>query len=62
MRQAKVDALLTELASVYGDVDVPVLQLVYPDKQGRWPWDADVREGFRDSQPVLERIDDATGE
>jgi hypothetical protein len=59
VRKEQAAALLPELASVYGDVDVPVLQLVYPDKQGRWPWDADVREGFRDSQPVLERIDDA---
>lgn len=52
----QVEALLPEIAHAYGTSDVPVLQLVYPDKQGRWPWDADVREGFRDSQPVLERI------
>lgn len=31
------------------------VQLVWPDKQGRWPWDASAREGFRDSQPVLGR-------
>src|SRR5262245_59381089 len=35
--------------------DVPCLQLVYPDKQGRWPWQPDVRDGFRRIQPVLER-------
>jgi Domain of unknown function (DUF4262) len=28
------------------------LQLVYPDEQGRWPWDADFRGG-RGGQPVL---------
>lgn len=53
----QVAALLPEMTALYGDVDVPVLQMIYPDKQGRWPWDADVREGFRDSQPVLERLE-----
>lgn len=33
----------------------PCVQLVWPDKQGRWPWEAGVREGFADSQPVLGR-------
>jgi hypothetical protein len=33
--------------------DFPVLQLVWPDKQGRWPWDPSTREGFREAQPVL---------
>lgn len=28
------------------------VQLVYPDKQGRWPWDPAAREAFRDNQPV----------
>src|SRR5262245_45695021 len=39
----------------YERSDVPCVQLVYPDKQGRWPWQPDVREGFRRIQPVLER-------
>lgn len=52
----QVRALLPEIAHAYGSADVPVLQLVYPDKQGRWPWDADVREGFRDAQPVLAHL------
>jgi hypothetical protein len=33
----------------------PCVQLVYPDKQGRWPWDTGVREGFAAAQPVLGR-------
>ena len=33
------------------------LQLVWPDKQGRWPWHDDVREGFAEMQPVLERLE-----
>lgn len=52
-RQAQ--ALLPEVCRLYGRADVPVLQLVYPDKQGRWPWDENVREGFAAMQPVLER-------
>ena len=36
-----------------------VVQLVYPDKQGRWPWDISTRDGFRDNQPVLERASTA---
>ena len=39
----------------YERSDVPCLQLVYPDRQGRWPWQPDVRDGFRRIQPVLER-------
>ena len=35
--------------------DFEAVQLVWPDKQGRWPWD-DAREGFRALQPVLERL------
>ncbi|MCA8964061.1 MAG: DUF4262 domain-containing protein [Planctomycetes bacterium] len=31
------------------------VQLVWPDKQGRWPWRDDVREGFAEMQPVLGR-------
>lgn len=31
------------------------VQLVWPDKQGRWPWDDGVREVFRECQPLLER-------
>jgi hypothetical protein len=31
------------------------VQLIWPDKQGRWPWE-DVREGFRALQPVLDQL------
>jgi Domain of unknown function (DUF4262) len=54
--------LLDEIHRVYESHDVPVIQLVYPDKQGRWPWNPDVREGFAAVQPVLERIGDAAGD
>jgi hypothetical protein len=37
----------------YESDEFPAVQLVWPDKQGRWPWDATTRQGFRDEQPVL---------
>lgn len=39
----------------YEGAEFPCVQLVWPDKQGRWPWDAGVREGFAEAQPVLGR-------
>lgn len=45
-----------EAVWAYGNDDFPVLQLVWPDKQGRWPWEPGVREGFRDAQPVLAKM------
>ncbi|MBL9076162.1 MAG: DUF4262 domain-containing protein [Planctomycetes bacterium] len=41
----------------YEGCDFPAVQLVWPDKQGRWPWDPAAREGFRAAQPVLGRAD-----
>jgi hypothetical protein len=37
----------------YEGNDFPAVQLVWPDKQGRWPWDATARAGFREGQPIL---------
>jgi hypothetical protein len=39
----------------YEGTAFPCVQLVWPDKQGRWPWDAGTRDGFAASQPVLGR-------
>lgn len=44
----------------YEGDDFPAVQLVWPDKQGRWPWDPSAREGFRAGQPVLGRHSQAT--
>ena len=41
----------------YEGADFPCVQLVWPDKQGRWPWDPSSRDGFRGLQPVLGRPD-----
>ncbi|MBM4063197.1 MAG: DUF4262 domain-containing protein, partial [Planctomycetes bacterium] len=49
---------LLEVASwAYQDEAFPAVQLVWPDKQGRWPWEPGVRDGFRQSQPVPGRQD-----
>jgi hypothetical protein len=37
----------------YGDAPFSVLQIVYPDRKGRWPWDADVDPELRKGQPLL---------
>ena len=42
---------------LYGGTEYPVLQLIYPDRQHRWPWDASVEVGFRENQPVLADAD-----
>lgn len=30
------------------------VQMIYPDRHGRWPWDEGVSDAFRHQQPVLE--------
>ncbi len=59
---AQAQQWLAAMCWAYERADVPCVQLVYPDKQGRWPWQPDVRDGFRAVQPVLERTaaEDAT--
>jgi len=52
---AAVREFLATAVWAYDGADFPAVQLVWPDKQGRWPWDAGVREGFRGMQPVLGR-------
>lgn len=37
----------------YDDRMFPVLQLVYPDRMGRWPWESGVSPEFASQQPVL---------
>lgn len=45
---------------LYAERELQVVQLVYPDQQGRWPWDPAAREGFRANQPLLS-ADSAAG-
>ncbi|HKO19193.1 MAG TPA: DUF4262 domain-containing protein [Acidobacteriaceae bacterium] len=35
----------------------PAVQLVYPDREHRWPWDAEASEAFRRNQPDLATAD-----
>jgi hypothetical protein len=37
----------------YGNASFPVLQMVYPDKSGKWPWDENISDDFKWFQPVL---------
>ena len=37
----------------YGGEDFPLLQLVWPDRQGRFPWEANADPKFADDQPDL---------
>jgi hypothetical protein len=41
---------------LYSGEDYPVLQMVYPDRERRWPWDDGVAAGFLEQQPVLADI------
>jgi hypothetical protein len=37
----------------YAGAEFPVMQLVWPDKQHRWPWQEGVRQLFREGQPII---------
>jgi hypothetical protein len=37
----------------YGERAFPVLQLVFPDRAGRWPWHEEASPEFRTAQPIL---------
>lgn len=40
-------------AWAYEGEDFESVQLVWPDKEKRWPWEGGVRQGFADLQPLL---------
>ena len=41
---------------LYEGDDFPALQLVFPDRERRWPWAAGASSDFRTQQPVLADI------
>jgi len=49
----KVSDYLGTAQWAYAGAEFPVVQLVWPDKKQQWPWQPGVRDGFRDSQPIL---------
>ena len=42
---------------LYHGHEYPVLQMVYPDREHRWPWQDGVAAEFRERQPVLADIE-----
>ncbi|CDX12412.1 conserved hypothetical protein [Mesorhizobium sp. ORS 3324] len=45
---------------IYDGPDFRVMQLVYPNTSGIWPWDAEADEWFRKRQPLLDQPPSAT--
>jgi hypothetical protein len=43
--------LFGPMCGYYGTDEVPVRQLVWPDREGRWPWDAAATATCRERQP-----------
>jgi hypothetical protein len=51
------DVLLRPLKEFYGAKPFTVLQCLWPDKQGKFPFDEDFNEALRARQPYLEHAD-----
>jgi hypothetical protein len=47
-------AIFERAVAFHGSADFPMLQVFWPDKQGRFPWDQGVHEAVRADQPSLE--------
>lgn len=47
-------AIFERAVAFHGSADFPMLQVFWPDKQGRFPWDPGVHEAVRADQPSLE--------
>ena len=45
------EPLFETMCAYYGRTDVPVRQVVWPDRDGRWPWEEGATESSRDRQP-----------
>jgi hypothetical protein len=50
---SRFERFLPAAVWAFPDGDRTALQVVWPDQQGRMPWDAGVREVFRACQPLL---------
>ena len=48
------DGYLGQAMRFYKGTGFPVLQCVWPDKKGRYPWDKDAAQGLAGQQPVLD--------
>jgi len=48
-------AMFEPAVQYHGSADFPMLQAFWPDRRGRFPWEDDVQERCRRSQPRLDR-------
>jgi hypothetical protein len=51
--KSQYGAHVTYTVWYYGNEEFPVLQLVWPDMNGRFPWDGEFDERYRPDQPDL---------
>jgi hypothetical protein len=54
VHRSHYDDYLGQNMSFYGNSDFRVLQLVYPNTSGIWPWDPRADDWFRARQPLLD--------
>ncbi|MBK8101500.1 MAG: DUF4262 domain-containing protein [Planctomycetes bacterium] len=57
--KAQVARYLPLACRVNGDAEFEVLQVCWPDRRGRWPWEEGAHESVRQLQPILERLPEA---
>jgi len=53
VRQAEYSNHLGWNRWFYGGDDFPCVQMVWPDREGQFPWDSEFDAGFQDDQPDL---------
>jgi hypothetical protein len=46
-------SLFAAMCAYYGTLEMPVRQLVWPDRDGRWPWDPAATASCRERQPQI---------
>lgn len=54
--RALIARFLPLAGSLNGDAEFEVLQICWPDRRGRWPWDESVHDSVRHLQPILDRL------
>lgn len=54
MPKAQYEAYLGWALWFYDGPSFPALQMVWADRDGRWPWDEAADADFREDQPVIE--------
>lgn len=57
--KAQAARFLPLAATVNGEDAFEVLQVCWPDRRGRWPWEETVHDSVRQLQPILDRVSEA---